>query len=67
VLGSEERQKLRLGHFPALLLCLLFMSVIFGCLFETTAKERVLAVIRYFITLALFSIALAWLMYFFTR
>lgn len=56
-----------LSHFPALLLCVLFMAMVFACVSESTAKERALAVIRYFVILAAVSIAFAWLMYFFTR
>lgn len=66
-MGCEEKEKLSLGHFPALLLCVLFMSIVFACVAESTAKERALAVIRYFVILAALSIGLAWLMYFFTR
>ena len=50
------------GHFPALVLCALLISIVFACVFEATAKERFFAAIRYFVLLVVVSIIAAWLM-----
>lgn len=51
------------SNFSLLLLSALLVSVVFACVFHPTAKERLLAALRYFLIFVLFSIALAWLMY----
>jgi hypothetical protein len=58
---------LHLSLFRSLLLCALLMSIVFACISQSTPKERFLAVIRYFVIFVILSIALAWLMYAFTR
>jgi hypothetical protein len=58
---------LHLGLFRSLLLCALLISIVFACISQPTAKERALAVIRYFVIFVILSVALAWLMYAFTR
>jgi len=51
-----------LGHFATLLFCALLISIVFGCVFHSTTKTRILAVLRYFLLLVIFALALAWLM-----
>ena len=51
-----------LGHFATLLLCALLISVVFGCVFHSTAKTRIFATVRYFLLLIIFTLALGWLM-----
>ena len=51
-----------LGHFGTLLLCALLISVVFSCVFHSTAKARILAALRYFLLLIIFTLALGWLM-----
>lgn len=51
------------SNFSLLLLCALLISIVFACVFHPTAKQRVLAALRYFLILVVFSLALAWLMY----
>lgn len=51
------------SNFSLLLLSALLISIVFACVFHPTAKERVLAALRYFLILVIFSMALAWLMY----
>jgi hypothetical protein len=58
---------MRLGQFPALLLCAALISVAFAWLSRPTLKERVLCALRYFLYFVLVSLALAWLMYPFSR
>ncbi|HKF53384.1 MAG TPA: hypothetical protein VKB26_13795 [Candidatus Acidoferrales bacterium] len=55
------------SNFSLLALSALLISIVFACVFHPTAKERVLAAVRYFLVLVIFSIALAWLMYPFSR
>jgi hypothetical protein len=50
-----------------LLLCALLISVVFACVYEPTTKQRFLAAIRYFVIFIILSLAIAWLMYPFTR
>jgi hypothetical protein len=58
---------LNLAPFPALLLCALLISVVFACVCEPTTKQRFFAAIRYFVIFVILSLAIAWLMYPFTR
>ena len=51
-----------LGHFATLLFCAVLISIVFGCVFHSTAKTRILAALRYFLLLIIFTLALAWLM-----
>ena len=51
-----------LGHFATMLLCALLISIVFGCVFHSTAKARLLAALRYFLLLVIFALALGWLM-----
>lgn len=51
-----------LGHFATVLLCALLISIVFGCVFHSTAKTRILAMVRYFLLLIIFTLALSWLM-----
>lgn len=60
--SSPKPPEWPLGHFATLLLCALLISVVFGCIFHPTAKTRILAVLRYFLLLIIFTLALAWLM-----
>jgi hypothetical protein len=50
------------GHFLALLLCAILVSVVFACVFHSSVKERTLAAIRYFVILVVVSVAIGWLM-----
>lgn len=61
--SSLQHPALLLGHFATLLLCALLISVVFGCVFHSTAKTRSLATIRYFLLLIIFTLALGWLMF----
>ena len=58
---------MRLGHFPALLLCAALISVAFSWLSRPTRKERIAWALRYFLYFVLVSLALAWLMFPFSR
>jgi hypothetical protein len=60
--SSPKPPEWPLGHFATLLLCALLISVVFGCVFHPTAKTRILAVLRYFLLLIIFTLALTWLM-----
>jgi len=55
------------SNFSLLVLSALLISIVFACVFHPTAKTRVLAAVRYFLILVIFSVALAWLMYPFSR
>lgn len=54
---------MHLSHFPILVLCALLIAVVFGCVFEDTAKARILASIRYLVLLVVTSVIAGWLMY----
>jgi hypothetical protein len=56
-----------LGHFAAMLLCAAFISVAFAWLSRPSRKERIFCAIRYFLYFVVVTLALAWLMYPFSR
>lgn len=59
---SPQSSEWPLGHFAMLLLCALLISVVFGCVFHSTAKTRIVAALRYFLLLIVLTLALGWLM-----
>ena len=58
---------MRLGHFSAMLLCAAVISIAFAWLSRPTRKERLFCVLRYFLYFVVISLALAWLMFPFSR
>jgi hypothetical protein len=57
----------QLSHFSAMLLCAALISISFSWLSRPTRKERLLCALRYFLYFVIVSLALAWLMYPFSR
>ncbi|MHB8540157.1 MAG: hypothetical protein ACYDCD_04330 [Candidatus Acidiferrales bacterium] len=54
---------MHLGHFSAMLLCAVLISVALASLGKPTMKERFTCALRYFALFVVVSVALAWLMY----
>lgn len=60
--SSVQLPEWPLGHLSMLLLCALLISVVFSCVFHSTAKTRILAALRYFLLFVILTLALGWLM-----
>lgn len=58
---------MHMGHLSAMLLCAAFISISFAWLSRPSRKERIICAIRYFIYFIVVTLALAWLMYPFSR
>lgn len=58
---------MQLGHFSAMLLCAAAISTSFAWLSRPTRKQRILFALRYFLYFLIVSLALAWLMFPFSR
>lgn len=58
---------MHLNHLSAMLLCAAVISIAFAWLSRPTRKERILCVLRYFLYFVVLALALAWLMFPFSR
>ncbi|HEV2297236.1 MAG TPA: hypothetical protein VGR72_01815 [Candidatus Acidoferrales bacterium] len=58
---------MHLSHFSAMLFCAAAISIAFAWLSRRTRKERILCALRYFLYFVVVSLALAWLMFPFSR
>ncbi|HEV2490791.1 MAG TPA: hypothetical protein VGT03_13380 [Candidatus Acidoferrales bacterium] len=58
---------MHLSHLSALLVCAALISISFAWLSRPTRKERITCAIRYFLYFIVVTLALAWLMYPFSR